>query len=503
MTRSRRKHTGSSRRLLGLAVLTLLLLATDLLLRDVSLRPPIESVLEGVPSRGAHDQQGESRSRPLISRNARPGVSNVPSFRGEPTAPELAAGTGHVRTPGAQFNGFKALRERVPHEVDVRPRCVLEALPVEVRTPEFQVSWRAAGAVGEVESYTILVSTDDGPFALFLDRTIDTTANFVGMFGHSYGFLCMATDLGGTLETKRHVAEATTMVRRAVVRDIDGDGKADMLWRHSSGALDVWFMNGVRIDSTGSAGSVTADWIVQGIDDFDGDEKADVLWRNSAGHLAIWFMDGSVITDIGFPGGVGTDWTIQRVGDLNADGRADILWRHSSGLVGIWLMDGVSKRSVGFRGGVSADWTIEALGDFDGDGKADILWRHALGAVSIWLMDGVRMRRPGFPGVADTDWTIQGVGDFNGDGRSDILWKHSSGLIGVWLIDGTRRVRDSFPTGVGTDWTMQDTVDVDGDGNVDVVWRHASGAIHIWLMDGAQIRRVGSHSGVGLEWTMQ
>jgi hypothetical protein len=123
-------------------------------------------------------------------------------------------------------------------------------------------------------------------------------------------------------------------------RDLDGDGKADILWRQSSGSVAAWFMNGVTVTSSASLGGVGNDWTMEDVGDFDGDGKADILWRHSSGVVSIWLMNGPTIVASGSPGGVGTDWTIQGVGDFNGDGKADILWRHSSGLVCIWLMDG-------------------------------------------------------------------------------------------------------------------------------------------------------------------
>ena len=49
------------------------------------------------------------------------------------------------------------------------------------------------------------------------------------------------------------------------VGDLDGDGKADVLWRHAvTGQVYVWLMNGLSISSSGSPASVPdLDWSVQ------------------------------------------------------------------------------------------------------------------------------------------------------------------------------------------------------------------------------------------------
>ena len=76
--------------------------------------------------------------------------------------------------------------------------------------------------------------------------------------------------------------------------------------------------------------------------DFDGDGKSDILWRHSSGTVAIWLMDGTQIIGGGQVATVDLDWQIVGVGDYNVDGRTDILWRNSTGSLTIWLMDGTS-----------------------------------------------------------------------------------------------------------------------------------------------------------------
>ena len=238
-------------------------------------------------------------------------------------------------------------------------------------------------------------------------------------------------------------------------QDFNGDGKSDILWRHSSGQLVTWFMNGTSVSSTGFPGSASTDWIVEGVGDFNGDGKSDILWRHSSGQLVTWFMNGTSIIGTGFPGGVSTDWSVEGIGDFNGDGKADILWRHSSGTIFIWLMDGSSIIGTGSPGSAAPDWTIVGVGDFNGDGKADILWRHSSGVLFIWFMNGtVRAAavRPAAPRLTG-QWS--GVGDFNGDGKADILWRHSSGTVFIWLLNGTTTIGSGSPGSAGLDWTIQ------------------------------------------------
>ena len=69
----------------------------------------------------------------------------------------------------------------------------------------------------------------------------------------------------------------------AAVNDFNGDCRSDLLWQNSSsGEVFLWFMNGTTFANSGSIGSPTFDWVIQGVGDFNGDGKADILWRNSS-----------------------------------------------------------------------------------------------------------------------------------------------------------------------------------------------------------------------------
>src|SRR5215831_20089015 len=70
-------------------------------------------------------------------------------------------------------------------------------------------------------------------------------------------------------------------------------------------------------------------------DDFNGDLNSDILWRHESGQVYLWEMDGLQIKAEGAPAHapVPTDWHIQDIGDYNGDGKSDILWRPDSGQV--------------------------------------------------------------------------------------------------------------------------------------------------------------------------
>jgi hypothetical protein len=71
------------------------------------------------------------------------------------------------------------------------------------------------------------VSDDGGAFVLWLDDTILTTANYVGVAGHTYSFFSVATDNVGFIEAQPPVADATTMVPLPLFEFGDAPAKYD------------------------------------------------------------------------------------------------------------------------------------------------------------------------------------------------------------------------------------------------------------------------------------
>jgi FG-GAP-like repeat len=259
-----------------------------------------------------------------------------------------------------------------------------------------------------------LVTWDDDNANLVRAQRFDAVGNKIGsQFNLKFGVSASDTPEAALLTDGSHIAYAlgdtttgdfdvmTTIFRaRDVSHDFDGDSKSGVLWRHDSGQVYFWEMDGLGIKSEGSVAHapVPSDWHIQGAGDFDGDGNNDILWRHDSGQVYFWEMNG---LGISAEGGVAhapvpNDWHVQGVGDFDADGKSDILWRHDSGQVYFWEMDGLGTKAEGgiAHAAVPNDWHIQGLADFDGDGKSDILWRHDSGLLGDeWPGDQSRRRR--------------------------------------------------------------------------------------------------------------
>ena len=284
--------------------------------------------------------------------------------------------------------------------------------------------------------------------------------------------------------------------------DFDGDGKADVLLRHTDGSWRYHVTDGASV-ANGAPVRMTPkpEWYWAGAGDFNGDGRDDVMLRRADGPWVYYPLDGSrvIVEERGWANMTRKlDWRAVGVGDFNADGRDDMLLRRADGAWVYYPMNG-RRVIVEERGWANmtrdVDWRMAGTGDFDGDGRLDVLLRHVVdGAWRVYSMNGRRVVAAQSTTLLpdDLNWRLAGIGDFDGDGRDEVLLRHADGRWQYRVIDGTAATPVTA-TAVDLDrdwaWRLAGIGDGDGDGRDDVLLRHDDGEWRWHRVDGYRVAR--------------
>lgn len=186
------------------------------------------------------------------------------------------------------------------------------------------------------------------------------------------------------------------------IGDFNGDGHDDLLFRKPSGEIGEWLGGSgfisdrrtvINFQDNSAAVHRTVDfsWAVVASGDFNGDGRDDLMWRHTSGEITEWLStaDGGFFNNASrVAKTVDLSWHVIGAGDFNGDGRDDLIWRHDSGQLTEWLGQADGSFFDNFsvlHAQVDRSWKIVDIGDYNGDGISDLFWRHASGEVTEWL----------------------------------------------------------------------------------------------------------------------
>ena len=227
----------------------------------------------------------------------------------------------------------------------------------------------------------------------------------------------------GTSPSSAHAAAVGALVRERSIALSPGHIRTILM----DTAIDI---ESFGIDSLAGAGLVDAFAAVHEVPagssactmelcDYGGDGKDDVLLRHTDGRWFYFPMDGKtyIAGQHGFANLTSNlSWQYQGSGDFNGDGKGDVLLRHTDGRWFYFPMDGKTyiAGQHGFANLTSnLSWQYQGSGDFNGDGKGDVLLRHTDGRWFYFPMDGKTYiaGQHGFANLtSNTDWTYAGIG---------------------------------------------------------------------------------------------
>jgi len=194
---------------------------------------------------------------------------------------------------------------------------------------------------------------------------------------------------GGTLFPAA-VSQAGTYKMGLALRDIDGDGKADIIWvlnggassgkiiilRNSSSPNSVSFGSEVDISTNGYAADLA-------VADFDGDGKPDIALMCNVSSTITVYTNTSSVNNISFAAGVGfnlpeTGAALSNIaaGDINGDGKIDLaVCDYGNRVISVMLNTstaGVLAFGTKYTFPVFQRNEGIAIGDVDGDNLPDL-----------------------------------------------------------------------------------------------------------------------------------
>ena len=246
--------------------------------------------------------------------------------------------------------------------------------------------------------------------------------------------------------------------------DLNGDGRDDYIWVGANGEITAFVNGGQAADghwiwypqpsliASGVGG--TRDQII--LADLNGDGRAEYLWVHPDGSVDVWLNQqkptetASTLAINWFKQtmsatGIGRDGQGVRFADLNGDGRAEYLYVDDIGAVTVYLNGGGKDNGPNAGNIVWIPQTQSATGvgghrnntvfaDINGDGRADYLEvSRTSGSVDEWYNGGGKDTGPNaavinwipiVPAIATgvgTDGHGVTFGDINGDGRAEYL----------------------------------------------------------------------------------
>ena len=177
------------------------------------------------------------------------------------------------------------------------------SFPLFTHAAQVTIGWDAS-TDPSVTGYKLYYGTSSRNYHAVIEAGNKTTCTISGLPDGSTYYLAVTSYYASGIESlysDEVVYNSANPASPPTVNDFNGDGKTDVLWRHTSGMVAIWLMNGLTVGSWGVPAGIDSSWQIKAVGDFDGDGKGDVLWQNTSGTVAIWLMNGLTVGSCGVP----------------------------------------------------------------------------------------------------------------------------------------------------------------------------------------------------------
>jgi VCBS repeat protein len=319
--------------------------------------------------------------------------------------------------------------------------------------------------------------------------------------GHDNITVTLTDDAPGTASATA-VSTATVNQGISLPFDFNGDTISDLVFQNeagSAGTPQIWLWNGTAVTSQMVYPNPGASWHIVTSRDVNGDGKADLIWQNSDGTPGIWLMNGTTpIAQAGLTN-PGSSWHLVASGDTNGDAKSDLIWQNSDGTLGVWLMNGTTPIAEAGIGNPGANWKVVGTADFNADNHDDILLQDSTtGNLMIDLMNGTSISSSKTIAVGDPSWHAISTGEFNG--QAEIAWQNNNGTPGIWLMNGTTPVAQAGLQNPGAGWQLISVDHFTPNGHADLLFQNTNGAMGLWELNGTTIVAESNLPNPGAGW---
>lgn len=210
--------------------------------------------------------------------------------------------------------------------------------------------------------------------------------------------------------------------------------------------------------------------------DIDGDNKADII--TTGGSKLMWYknIDGQGSFSIGKPIVDASAFKKLYVADMDSDGNLDIIYTRQQGVIEINYVknngDGTFEAPVVLVANSAAQKC--QLVDLDGDNNLDIVYYDNSYSAIRWLKNDGQGNFTAITPSLVNNITNFYITDFSGDGRGDMVVTTTTGLK-AYLNNGDTTFSLTETLDNTTSGTFITGADIDGDNDNDIVFLYSSG----------------------------